>query len=122
MATLALFMVKTVQKWQKLGIFGPKIALLVPKRTIFGNECQENGPRAAEWTPKGKTKGIQSYLRTWISYNSIESGPSEAKKNEFWAQNAGFGPKIVFFLPISSTFFFTIMMGRQKGKVYVLSR
>ena len=40
-----------------------------------------------------KTKCIQSYLRIWVSYDPIESGPSEPKKGGVY------GCSVTFFLP-----------------------
>ena len=40
----------------------------------------ENGPPSSRTGTYRKPKGIQSYLRTWGIYDSIESGLSEVKK------------------------------------------
>ena len=51
-----------------------------PKRVTFGNQGHNilslsSGQTTTYW----KTKGIQSYLRTWGNCDPIESGPSEPK-------------------------------------------
>ena len=71
-------------------------ALLAPKRGIFGYQVP---------------KGIQSYLRTWGIYDSIESGLSEVKKVRYMGvalkkkKKMIFGPKMQFFVKNPGGFF-----------------
>ena len=72
-------------------------ALLAPKRGIFGYQVP---------------KGIQSYLRTWGIYDSIESGLSEVKKVRYMGvalkkKQLIFGPKMQFFCEESRGIFST---------------
>ena len=64
------------KKW----IFGPKTALLGPKRSILGNRAQKNGLPRGQTATYRKTEVIQSYLRIWRTHDPIESGPSDPKK------------------------------------------
>ena len=49
----------------------------------FGQSGPENGPPSGPTGTYKKTEGIQSYLRTWGTYDLIESGLSEAKKMSY---------------------------------------
>ena len=49
------------------------------KKGHFGQSVPENGPPSSRMGTYLKTEGIESYLRTWTSYDPIESGPFEVK-------------------------------------------
>ena len=51
-----------------------------PKKGHFGQSGPRNGPPSGQTTIYRKTKGIQSYLRIWRTYDPIESGSSAPKK------------------------------------------
>ena len=101
-----------------------------PKKGHFGQSGPRNGPPSGQTTIYRKTKGIQSYLRIWGTYDPNESGPSEpnkwgfhrcsVKNAEFQAKNAVFWPEIHFFRK-SFKFFVTIMTGHQKDNIFVLT-
>ena len=60
--------------------FRPKQSIIGHKKGNFGQSVAENGPPSSRTGTYRKTKSIQSYLRTWGIYDSIESGLSEVKK------------------------------------------
>ena len=53
------------------------------KKGHIRQSLPENGPPSSPMDTYWKTEGIQSYLRIWVSYDPIESGPSEAKKGGY---------------------------------------
>ena len=65
------------------GRWGQKIPFVALKKGHFGQSGPENGSPSAQTGTYQKSEGIQSYLRTWESYDLIESGPSEPKKLGF---------------------------------------
>ena len=64
------------KKW----IWGRKNCIFGSKKDHFRQSVLENGPPSSRTDTYRKTEGIQSYLRTWGSYDPIRSGPSEAKQ------------------------------------------
>ena len=60
--------------------FGPKESIIGTKKGHFRQSVPENGPLSSRTGTYRKTEGIQSYLRTWGSYDPIELDPSEPKK------------------------------------------
>ena len=76
--------------WTSCNLFGPLECSSLrgeankhywPKKGAnFWLSGPENGPPSSRTGTYRKPKGIQSYLRTWGIYDSIESGLSEVKK------------------------------------------
>ena len=93
-------------------------ALLAPKRAILGNRCQKTAHRAAERAPTGKPKVSRVYQKSGLYGRSVEKNWFLGQKCNFWAKNAIFGTKSIFF-PTASKFLVTIMKGHQKSKVFV---
>ena len=60
--------------------FGPKNSTFGPKKAHFGQSGPKNGPPSGQTATYRKTKGIQSCLMIWGTYDPIESGPSDPKK------------------------------------------
>ena len=77
------FYFEIVARWAPGRPLGSKNTIFSPKKGHFGQSGPENGPPSAQTGTYQKTEGIQSYLRTWESYDLIESGPSEPKKLGF---------------------------------------
>ena len=104
--------------------FRPEQSIIGPKTGHFGQSVPENGLPSSRTGTYWKTKGIQSYLRTWEIYSPIESVLPEAKKEgylgvaskktDFWAKNAISWAKTVFF-GIASHLFVNITTDEQKG-------
>ena len=63
--------------------FGPKNSIFGPQKGHFGQLGPQNGPPSDQTGTYRKAEGIQSYLRTWGSYDPIESSSSEAKKKGY---------------------------------------
>ena len=63
--------------------FGPKNSTFGPKKAHFGQSGPKNGPPSGQTATYRKTKGIQSCLMIWGTYDPIESGPSGPKKGHF---------------------------------------
>ena len=59
---------------------GPKNSTFGPKKAHFGQSGPKNGPPSGQTATYRKTKGIQSCLMIWGTYDPIESGPSDPKK------------------------------------------
>ena len=64
----------------KKNYFGPKNSTLGLKKGHFGQSGPWNSPPSNQTVTYRKTKGIQSYLRIWGTYDPIESSPSEPRK------------------------------------------
>ena len=60
--------------------FGPKNSTFGPKKAHFGQSGPKNGLPSGQTATYRKTKGIQSCLMIWGTYDPIESGPSDPKK------------------------------------------
>ena len=60
--------------------FEAKNSTFGPKKGHFGQSGPENGPPSDQTATYQKTKGIQSYLSIWKSYDPIDSDPSDPKK------------------------------------------
>ena len=74
--------------------FGPKNSTFGPKKAHFGQPGPKNGLPNGQTATYRKTKGIQSCLMIWGTYDPIESGPSDPKKWGLYGcsvKNADFG-------------------------------
>ena len=71
---------KNLEDAHKKMDFGPKNSTFGPKKAHFGQLGPKNGLPSGQTATYRKTKGIQSCLMIWGTYDPIESGPSEPKK------------------------------------------
>ena len=60
--------------------FCPKNSIFGLKKGSFGQSGPENSPPSSQMGTYRKTKGIQSCLRIWGSYDPIELSQPEPKK------------------------------------------
>ena len=71
--------------------------------TTFQTKIEHYWPKKGPFWPIG-AEGIQSYLRTWDSYDPIELGMSKAERGGYMGDGLSaekkliFGPKMHFFL------------------------
>ena len=71
---------KNLEDAHKKMDFGPKNSTFGPKKAHFGQSGPKNGLPSGQTATYRKTKGIQSCLMIWGTYDPIESGPSDPKK------------------------------------------
>ena len=71
---------KNLEDAQKKMDFGPKNSTYGPRKAHFGQSSPKNGLPSGQTATYRKTKGIQSCLMIWGTYDPIESGPSDPKK------------------------------------------
>ena len=81
-----VFLVPSHHKSKKIGgcpekmDFWPKNNTFGPKKAHFGQSSPKNGLLSGQTATYRKTKGIQSCLMIWGTYDPIELGPSDPKK------------------------------------------
>ena len=84
---------KNLEDVSKKMEFCPKNCIFCLKKSSFGQSGPENSPPSSQMGTYWKTKGIQSCLRIWRSYDPIELSSSEpvngcsVKKSRFVDRN-----------------------------------